>query len=149
VKTLLLNFKENVPRQWNKGQMWKKRFYISSYLMWKDVSIPHHITLYQLPPDAKKAFQLMWKILSVVVKKSYIWSAYDSWQWQATTTRSLVTHTDVKTLRHLFVPHEFSRSMWKPSPKFTKNSKLPPCYLFPRISSPPMWKPYCQMYIFQ
>jgi len=62
----MLNFKESVPRQWNKGQMWKKRFHISLYLMWKDVNIPHHDTLHQLPPEVKSAFQLMWKILSVV-----------------------------------------------------------------------------------
>ncbi|RHN61887.1 hypothetical protein MtrunA17_Chr4g0041511 [Medicago truncatula] len=33
VKNLLLNFKANVPHQRNKGQMWKRRFHISSYLM--------------------------------------------------------------------------------------------------------------------
>lgn len=34
--------------------------------MGKDVNIPHHVTLHQLPLDAKSAFQLMGEILSVV-----------------------------------------------------------------------------------
>jgi hypothetical protein len=33
----------------------------------KNVDILHHDTLHQLPPDAKSAFQLMLKIISIVV----------------------------------------------------------------------------------